>query len=74
MSIYLRKVSVLLPGETKKIRDEKYYLEGKDFSGQLRLIQSHIEDLIKVNQLVKSSQLARFYADVNYTKCDAEGK
>ena len=50
------------------MRDEKYYLEGKDFPGQLKLIHSHIEDLIEVNHLVRSSDSANFYAEANHSK------
>ena len=68
-----RKNSVLLAGETRKIRDEKFKQEGKDFSRQLQLIQSHIEDLTRVNQMVRSSEETKFYG-VNGTMCSAEGK
>ena len=68
-----RKNSVLLAGETRKIRDEKYYQEGKDFSRQLQLIQAHIGDLTKVNEMVRCSDETKFY-DVNNTMCTADGK
>ena len=68
-----RKNSVLLAGETRKIRDEKFKQEGKDFSRQLQLIQAHLEDLIKVNQKVRASDGTKFY-DLNNTMGSAEGK
>ena len=52
---------------------KQYYQEGKDFSRQLQLIQAHIGDLTKVNEMVRCSDETKFYG-VNNTMCTADGK